>query len=118
MAEARAGPGDARGRAIRRVPAVPPGCNETLLGLLYDTGLRVGEVVQVDVEILRLDDDDAVYVPTQIQKDYPTDRTPPPRTMELGQDTATRDTVTRLRSYLTTRWRTHQRHSRLGRPTA
>ena len=51
--------------------------NETLITLLYDTGLRVGEVVQVDVEMLRLDDD-AVYVPTHIQKDYPPTERPYP----------------------------------------
>lgn len=78
--------------------------NETLIAMLYDTGLRVGELVDVDVEMLRLDEG-AVYVPTHIQKDYPTDRTPPPRTITLGENAAVRDTVTRLRSYLNNRWR-------------
>lgn len=78
--------------------------HETVVALLYDTGLRVGELVQVDQEMLDLEEG-TLYLPTRIQKDYPTDRTPPPRTMELGEDEATRDTIPRLRSYLNNRWK-------------
>lgn len=78
--------------------------HETVVALLYDTGLRVGELVQVDREMLDFDEG-TLFLPTRIQKDYPTDRTPPPRTMELGEDEATRDTIPRLRSYLNNRWK-------------
>lgn len=78
--------------------------HETVVAALYDTGLRVGELVQVDLEMLDLDEG-TLFLPTRIQKDYPTDRTPPPRTMVLGEDEATRDTITRLRSYLNNRWK-------------
>jgi len=35
---------------------------------MYDTGLRVGELVAVDVDMLR-EGNSALYVPTEIQKD-------------------------------------------------
>lgn len=78
--------------------------NETMIALLYDTGLRVGELVAIDVDYLELEDEE-LRVPAHIQKDYPTDRSPRAATMALGQDTATSDTVRRLRSYLTNRWK-------------
>lgn len=80
--------------------------NEALIALLYDSGLRVGELVQVDVDYLHLEDD-PVYmaIPAAIQKDYPTDRSPKYQEMNLGVDSATYDTAARLRSYLNNRWR-------------
>lgn len=73
--------------------------NEAIVAVMYDTGLRVGEVVALDVDYLR-DDSTKLYLPGHIQKDYPNDNTPGPKTMNLASDT------TRLvRSYLTNRWK-------------
>jgi len=80
--------------------------NEALVALLYDTGLRVGELVALDVENLHLGDDPAyLSLPASIQKDYPTDRSPRYQEMNLGVDNSTYDTVPRLRSYLNNRWK-------------
>jgi len=73
--------------------------NEALIALMYDTGLRVGELVAVDVDMLR-EANSTLYVPTEIQKDYPNDNEPAPATLELASD------VTRLlSSYLNSRWK-------------
>jgi len=73
--------------------------NEAIIALMYDTGVRVGELVALDVDHLR-DGNSALYLPTAIQKDYPTDSSPPPATLELASD------VSRLlSSYLTNRWK-------------
>jgi integrase/recombinase XerC/integrase/recombinase XerD len=73
--------------------------NEAIIALMYDTGLRVGELVAVDVDMLR-EGNSALYVPTEIQKDYPNDNEPAPATLELASD------VTRLlSSYLNSRWK-------------
>lgn len=73
--------------------------NEAIIALLADTGLRVGELVAVDVDFLR-DGNSALYLPAQIQKDYPTDSSPNAATLELADD------VSRLlSSYLTNRWK-------------
>ncbi|WP_336337419.1 tyrosine-type recombinase/integrase [Haloarcula brevis] len=73
--------------------------NEAIVTTMYDTGLRVGELVQVDVELLR-NNNSELYLPTELQKDYPNQNSPPPVTLELADDT------TRLLSaYLTNRWK-------------
>jgi len=73
--------------------------NEAIIALMYDTGLRVGELVAVDVDMLR-EANSALYVPTEIQKDYPNDNEPAPATLELSAD------VSRLlSSYLNNRWK-------------
>jgi integrase/recombinase XerC/integrase/recombinase XerD len=73
--------------------------NEAIIALMYDTGVRVGELVALDVDHLR-DGNSALYMPTEIQKDYPTDSSPPPATLELDSG------VSRLlSSYLTNRWK-------------
>jgi Site-specific recombinase XerD len=73
--------------------------NEAIIALMYDTGLRVGELVAVDVDMLR-EGNSALYIPTQIQKDYPNDNEPAPATLELASD------VSRLlSSYLNSRWK-------------
>lgn len=73
--------------------------NETIIALTYDTGLRVGELVDVDVEMLR-ERNSELYLPGHIQKNYPNDNSPGPVTMELSTD------VTRLiSSYLNNRWK-------------
>lgn len=73
--------------------------NEVLLAFLYDTGLRVGEAVQVDVELLRSANSE-LYLPGELQKDYPNDNSPSPVTMELADETARL-----LSSYLSNRWK-------------
>lgn len=73
--------------------------NDAIITLLYDTGLRVGELVDLDVEML-CDDKQTLFLPSHIQKDYPTDDSPPPVTMDLSADT-----TRTLQSYLSTRWR-------------
>jgi len=73
--------------------------NEAIIALMYDTGLRVGELVASDVDMLR-EGNSALYVPTDIQKDYPNDNEPAPATLELASD------VSRLlSSYLNNRWK-------------
>jgi integrase/recombinase XerD len=73
--------------------------NEALIQLAYDAGLRVGELVAVDVGMLR-DGNTSLYLPGGVQKDYPTDTSPTPATIGLDADT------TRvLSSYLTNRWK-------------
>jgi integrase/recombinase XerC/integrase/recombinase XerD len=73
--------------------------NEAMIALLADTGVRVGELVWIDVAMLR-DNNSALYLPTQVQKDYPNDNSPAPATVELADD------VSRLlSSYLTNRWK-------------
>lgn len=73
--------------------------NEAITAFTYDTGLRVGELVQVDVSLLR-NNNTELYLPTKIQKDYPNENSPPPVTLELADDTARL-----LSSYLTNRWK-------------
>jgi integrase/recombinase XerC/integrase/recombinase XerD len=73
--------------------------NEAIIALMYDTGLRVGELVQLNTELLR-NNNAELYLPTGLQKDYPTQNSPPPVTLELA------DGTTRLLSgYLTNRWK-------------
>ena len=73
--------------------------NEAIIAFTYDTGLRVGELVQVDVSLLRSNNSE-LYLPTEIQKDYPNESSPPPVTLELADDTARL-----LSAYLTNRWK-------------
>lgn len=73
--------------------------NDAIITLLYDSGLRVGELVQVDSEMLRAGRSE-LYLPGHIQKDYPTDNSPSAVTMELASDTART-----LNSYLVSRWK-------------
>jgi integrase/recombinase XerC/integrase/recombinase XerD len=66
----------------------------------------VSELAALKVDYLHLDDDPAyLAIPAHIQKDYPTDRSPQYEEMNLGRDDSTYDTVPRLRSFLTNRWR-------------
>lgn len=73
--------------------------NEAIVTTMYDTGLRVGELVSVDVEFLR-NDSSELYLPTEVQKDYPNEHSPPPVTLVLAEDT-----TRLLSSYLTNRWK-------------
>lgn len=73
--------------------------NEAIIATLADTGLRVGELVALDVDHLR-EDNAKLYLPTPLQKDYPTENSPPPATLRLASDTKRL-----LSSYLTGRWK-------------
>ena len=73
--------------------------NDAIITLLYDTGLRVGELVQVDDEMLR-ENNEVLYIPAHIQKDYPNENSPSAVTIELDGDT-----TRTLNSYLTSRWK-------------
>jgi integrase/recombinase XerC/integrase/recombinase XerD len=73
--------------------------NEATIALTYDTGLRVGELVGVNVEMLR-EGNSELYIPGHIQKDYPNDSSPRPVTMELSADVARL-----ISSYLNNRWK-------------
>jgi len=73
--------------------------NDAIITLLYDTGLRVGELVQVDDEMLR-ENNEVLYIPAHIQKDYPNENSPSAVTIELDSDT-----TRTLNSYLTSRWK-------------
>lgn len=59
----------------------------------------VGELVQVDLEMLR-EGNGELYLPADIQKDYPNDNSPKAKTMELAADT-----TRLLSSYLIGRWK-------------
>lgn len=73
--------------------------DDAIIATMYDTGLRVGELVALDVEYLR-DENTRLYVPGHIQKDYPNDNTPTATRIALDSDT-TRS----LSSYLANRWK-------------
>jgi integrase/recombinase XerC/integrase/recombinase XerD len=73
--------------------------NDTIIGLLYDSGLRVGELVQLDVEMLR-DNNTALYLPANVQKDYPNENTPSAVTIDLSSET-----TRTVNSYLASRWK-------------
>lgn len=73
--------------------------NEAIVTTMYDTGLRVGELVQLDVELLR-NNNSELYLPTKLQKDYTNENSPPPVTLTLAEDS------TRLLSaHLNNRWK-------------
>jgi integrase len=76
------------------VPTYLQDRNEAIVALLYDAGLRAGELCALDVDHLDLDAG-TVYLPSRIQKG-----SPPPATLELATDT-----VRLLRRYLRDRWK-------------
>src|SRR6056297_2192202 len=66
---------------------------------MYDTGLCVGELVAVDVRMLR-ERNTELYLPSEIQKDYPNNNSPTPKRLGLSSDT-----TRLLSSYLSARWK-------------
>jgi len=76
--------------------------NEAIIAFMYDTGLRVGELVQINKTLLR-NGNSELYLPTDIQKDYPNENSPPPVTLTLSKDT-----VRLLSAYLNSRWKDPQ----------
>jgi len=73
--------------------------NDALIATLYDTGLRVGEAIALDVEMLDLDDG-VIGLPAEIQKDYPNDNSPSYTRIGLADET-----IRTLRMYLANRWK-------------
>ena len=74
--------------------------NDALIATLYDSGLRVAEAVALDVADHVDLDDGVLALPADIQKDYPTDRTPSYTEIELADET-----VRTLRTYPAGRWK-------------
>ena len=72
--------------------------DDAIVTLLYDTGLRRGELEQVNRDMLDLDAGE-LRIPPGIQKDYPNDNTPDPVTFALDKSDDLR-TVRTLRAYL------------------
>jgi len=72
--------------------------DDAILTLLYDTGLRRGELAAVDRAMLDLEEDQ-LRIPASIQKDYPNDNTPSPATFRLDRAGNLR-TVRTLRTWL------------------
>jgi site-specific recombinase XerD len=72
--------------------------DDAILTLLYDTGLRRGELSAVDRAMLDLDAGE-LRIPLTIQKDYPNENTPDPVTFELDRAGDLR-TVRTLRAHL------------------
>ncbi|EMA57250.1 tyrosine-type recombinase/integrase [Halorubrum lipolyticum] len=74
--------------------------NDALLATLYDSGLRVSEAIALDVDDHLDLDDGVIALPADLQKDYPTDRSPSYTEIELADET-----VRTLRMYLAGRWK-------------
>lgn len=72
--------------------------DDAIVTLLYDTGLRRGELMQVNREMLDLDEGQ-LRISANIQKDYPNENTPDPATFALDRSGHLRTTRT-LRAYL------------------
>lgn len=73
--------------------------DDAIIATLYHTGLRVGELVQLDTAYLDFADR-ALFVPAHIQKDYPNAGSPSKATIGLDGDT-----TRTLRAYLNGRWK-------------
>jgi integrase/recombinase XerC/integrase/recombinase XerD len=91
--------GDLRSATVENSADYLAARNDALIALLYDTGLRVGELVALDVGMVDLDDG-VLMLPADIQKDYPNDNSPRYTEIELSGET-----VRTLRMYLNGRWK-------------
>lgn len=72
--------------------------DDAIVTILYDTGLRRGELSQVNRDMLDLEEEQ-LRIPANIQKDYPNDNSPSAATFALDRSTELR-TVRTLRAYL------------------
>lgn len=72
--------------------------NDAIIALLYDAGLRPGELTGVTNEMFH-PDEPSLRLPSSVQKQYPTDQSPPPVTIGLARDEYTSDTVRTVRQY-------------------
>lgn len=75
--------------------------DEAIVTLLYDTGLRRGELSNVDRAMIDLDEEE-LRLPPEIQKDYPNENSPNRVTFALDPSGELR-TVRTLRAYLNAR---------------
>jgi integrase len=75
--------------------------DDAIVTLLYDTGLRRGELSSVNLDMLDVDDG-TLRIPAMIQKDYPNENTPSPVTFQLDRSGDLR-TVRAMNAYLSTR---------------
>lgn len=75
------------------------GRNDAIIAVLYDTGLRVGELVHLDTEMLDFDDG-VLMLPAAVQKDYPNDNSPVYTEIALAPET-----IRVLRMFLASRWK-------------
>lgn len=75
-----------------------PHRDDAITTLLYDTGLRRSELSQLNRDMLDLTENQ-LRIPSEIQKQYPNDRTPNPVTFELDRHGSLR-TIRTLRAYL------------------
>ena len=88
-----------RNAVFRCRPTYLQGRDDTIIATLYDTGLRVGELVALNVDHLR-DNNTVLFLPTELQKDYPTDASPKPTRIALDDEVART-----LSKYLANRWK-------------
>ena len=88
-----------RTAVFRCRPPYLQGRDDAIIAMLYDTGLRAGELTALTVGHLR-ENNTRLYLPGAIQKDYPTKASPDAVRMRLASDT-TRS----LSSYLANRWK-------------
>lgn len=72
--------------------------DDAIVTLLYDTGLRRGELAQVNRDMLDLQEEH-LRIPADIQKDYPNENSPSPATFTLDPSGGLR-TIRTLRVYL------------------
>jgi integrase len=79
--------------------------DDAIVTLLYDTGLRRGELAQVNRDMLDLDENQ-LRIPAGIQKDYPNENSPSPATFELDRSGDLRTSRT-LRAWLNARDDSH-----------
>jgi len=73
--------------------------NDSLIALMYDTGLRVSETVALDIDLLDFEEG-ILRLPSEIQKQFPTEQSPDYVEMELASDT-----LRTLEQFLSTRWK-------------
>lgn len=80
--------------------------NEAIVAFIYDTGVRVGELVQLREEHVDLDES-TFYFPSHLRKDPPIDGVrSPPLSLELDRDDGIGiGTIRSLKSYLSGSWR-------------
>jgi integrase/recombinase XerC/integrase/recombinase XerD len=88
-----------RNATVKESAGYLAGRNDALIALLYDTGLRVGELVQLDVEMVDLEEG-IIMLPADIQKAYPNGNSPTYTEIELDGET-----VRTLQTYLNDRWK-------------
>ncbi|SEO95996.1 integrase/recombinase XerC [Halogranum amylolyticum] len=88
-----------RNATVRESASYLSARNDAILALLYDSGLRVGELVQLDVAMFDLDEG-TLGLPANIQKDYPNENSPTYTRIGLKPET-----VRVLTSYLNSRWK-------------